>query len=593
MAQHSEPTGIQPSERSPLLAKTAPANGQRVVSPSVEAAAESAGVPASESIRGNGSVSRNGRDDEESQHQGQVDGKEARNGHVARIISVLLIGIFVAHADGSILLATHPVIASEFNDLENSSWLITSFSLAGAATQTLYGRLSDIYGRKTLVIVAYVIFVLGCTLVAMGQTMWQVVLGRIVSGAGASGMAGLVSILITDLLPIREVAQWRAYVNLVATLGRSIGGPLGGWLVDIIGWRWSFFGQVPPILLAIFLVTVSLPGSQATSSSSDGVDDRISGKSKISRVDFKGSFLFTLGILAFLLPIELGGVKLPWSHPAIVSLFCLSFVLLSIFVAVEKRQDEPILPLGIFQRRDAVLSYAILGLQVAAQLGLMFSVPLYFQITTRSSNTASGAHLVPAVVGNAIGGLISGVIIKRSGRYKTLIISAVALSSLSYLLLMLRWHGNTNFWESLYIFPSGFGTGIAQSAVFVSLQAVIAAQDPSYLAPAISFMYLTTTLGIMLGVPLSNAVMQSALRRSLWSRLLGLGIGRDKIAKIVENTVSDVNFVDHITGRVRDAVVGSYVDGLWWSHGVSFLFSTTAFVLALFLRQRPLDGPRA
>lgn len=94
MAQHSEPTGIQPSERSPLLAKTAPANGQRVVSPSVEAAAESAGVPASESIRGNGSVSRNGRDDEESQHQGQVDGKEARNGHVARIISVLLIGTY-------------------------------------------------------------------------------------------------------------------------------------------------------------------------------------------------------------------------------------------------------------------------------------------------------------------------------------------------------------------------------------------------------------------------------------------------------------------------------------------------------------------
>ncbi|AEO60122.1 hypothetical protein MYCTH_2129215 [Thermothelomyces thermophilus ATCC 42464] len=591
MVQQSEAAGVQPSERSPLLAKTADSNGEGGVSLSLgEVPAE---VPLSES-RGNGSVSKiGGGDDEESQHQEQVSRNGARNGHVARIISVLLIGIFVAHADGSILLATHPVIASEFNDLENSSWLITSFALAGAATQTLYGKLSDIYGRKTLVIVAYVIFVLGCALVGMGQTMWQVVLGRVISGAGASGMAGLVSILITDLLPIREVAQWRAYVNLVATLGRSIGGPLGGWLVDVIGWRWSFFGQVPPILLAIFLVTVSLPCSPATSSSNGVDENRLAQRSKISRVDFKGSLLFALAILAFLLPVELGGVKLPWSHPAIIVLFGLSPVLLLVFVAVEKRQGEPILPLGIFQRRDAVFSYAILGLQTAAQLSLMFSVPLYFQITTGSSNTASGAHLVPAVVGNAIGGLISGVIIKRSGRYKTLIILAVTLSSLSYFLLMLRWHGSTNFWESLYIFPSGFGTGIAQSAVFVSLQAVIAAQDPSHLAPAISFMYLTTTIAITLGVPLSNAVMQSALRRSLWRRLIALGLDGDEIAKIVENTVSDVDFVDQVTGRLRDAVVGSYVDGLWWSHGVSFSFSATAFVLALFIRQRPLDGPRA
>ncbi|KAL2163608.1 hypothetical protein VTH06DRAFT_5666 [Thermothelomyces fergusii] len=588
MAQQSEAAGVRPSERSPLLARAANSNGQGGASRSVEAAA--AEVRQSKS-QGNGSVPKIGGDDEEGQHE-QVDGKGTRNGNVARIISVLLIGIFVAQADGSILLATHPVIASEFNDLENSSWLITSFGLAGAATQTLYGRLSDIYGRKPLVIVAYVIFVLGCALVGMGQTMWQVVLGRVISGAGASGMAGLVSILITDLLPIREVAQWRAYVNLVATLGRSIGGPLGGWLVDMIGWRWSFFGQVPPILLAIFLVTVSLPGSPATPSP-DGVDDGRARKSKISRVDFKGALLFALAILAFLLPVELGGARLPWSHPAIVALFGLSPLLLLVFVAVEKRQEEPILPLGIFQRRDAVFSYAILGLQTAAQLSLMFSVPLYFQVTTRSSNTASGAHLVPAVVGNAIGGLISGVIIKRSGRYKTLIILAVTLSSFSYLLLMLRWHGSTNFWESLYIFPSGFGTGIAHSAVFVSLQAVIAAaQDPSHLAPAISFMYLTTTVAITLGVPLSNAVMQGALRRSLWRKLLALGVAGTEIAEIVESAASDVDFVDQVTGKVRDAVVSSYVDGLWWSHGVSFLFSTTAFVLALFIRQRSLDGPR-
>lgn len=575
MARISDPAGGQPTEQSPLLSNVP------VIS---ETPPNSEALPISE----NGSVVKKVGVDEESVRSGEIATGISRT-QVARIISVLLIGIFVAHCDGSILLATHSNIASEFNDLGNSTWLITGFAIAGAATQTLYGKLSDIYGRKTLVTFAYAIFVFGCFIVGIGQTMGQVILGRVISGAGASGMASLVSILITDLLPIREVAQWRAYVNLVATFGRSIGGPLGGWLVDVIGWRWSFFGQVPIILGAIILVAIYLPShteptSDFVSTSSAEAEIR---KSKFSRIDFKGSFIFAFMILALLTPIELGGVKLPWSSPITISLISFSFVLIAVFVAVEKRQEEPILPLEIFHQRDAVISYLILGLQTAAQLGLMFSVPLYFQITSRSSASSAGAHLVPAVAGNAIGGVLSGILIKRSGRYKALIILAVTFSSLSYLLLMLRWHGNTNVWESLYIFPSGFGTGIAQSAVFISLQAVV---DPAHAAPSISFMYLSSTIALTMGLSVSNAVMKAALRRTLFNRLAGLGFGAVEIAKVIAETVSDVDYVDRATGVVQKAVVESYVDGLWWSHGVSFFFSASAFVLALFIKQRRLEG---
>jgi predicted MFS family arabinose efflux permease len=189
----------------------------------------------------------------------------------------------------------------------------------------------------------------------------------------------------------------------------------------------------------------------------------------------------------------------------------------------------------------------------------MFSVPLYFKVTARASNTASGAHLIPAVFGNALGGVISGVIIKRyvitntfpsssklltyprSGRYKSLIILAVSLSSFSYLLLMFRWHGNTNIWESLYIFPSGFGTGIAQSAVFISLQAVV---DAAHMAPAISFMYLSSAIAVTIGMPVSNAVMQTALRWSLNTRLPALGLGSEEIRKVtlrIMNKISNLS----------------------------------------------------
>ncbi|KAK4223966.1 major facilitator superfamily domain-containing protein [Podospora fimiseda] len=558
MVQRVETAGTLPTEESPLLNETSPTS----------------------------SLIKKIDQDEESIGSGEVEiGFGIPRAQVVRIISVLLIGIFVAHTDGSILLATHSNIASEFNALGDSTWLITSFALAGAATQTIYGKLSDIYGRRTLVLIAYSIFVVGCAIVGVGQTFWQVVIGRVISGAGASGMAGLVSILITDLLPIREVAQWRAYVNLVATFGRSIGGPLGGWLVDVIGWRWSFFGQVPIILVAIVLVGAYLPN--VISKDSDSTISDEPQRSKLSRIDFKGSFIFAIMILAILAPIELGGNKYPWTHPIIIGTFITGIFMIYVFVKVEQGQEEPILPLEIFHQRDAVFSFLILGLQTAAQLGLMFSVPLYFRVTQGASNTASGAHLVPAVVGNAIGGILSGIIIKRSGRYKSLIIFAVTSSSLSYLLLMLRWHGNTNIWESLYIFPGGFGTGIAQSAVFISLQAVV---DPAHTAPAVSFMYLSSTIALTMGLSVSSAVEGVALRWMLNHKLADLGFGAEEIRKIIGDAISDVDFVDRITGQVKDAVVSSYVYGLWWTHAVSFFFSFSALSLALFIKQRRLGG---
>lgn len=286
---------------------------------------------------------------------------------------------------------------------------------------------------------------------------------------------------------------------------------------------------MPPITLAIILCSAYLPNHTSTLDETD-VANQLK-KSKFSRIDFKGAFIFAALVLALLLPLELGGVNVPWSHPLIFVLLGASAILLVLFIAVEKRQAEPILPLEIFHSKDAILSFLILGFQTAAQLGLMFGVPLYFQVTStpRPSATVAGAHLMPAVMGNAVGGIISGSVIKRSGRYKSLVIWAMTCSSIGYLLLMLRWHGNTNFLESLYIFPGGFGMGVASSALFISLQVVI---DPVHMAPAVSFMYLMQTVWGMIGLPAANAIMQTVLRRNLGIRLLKLGYDSAEVAEV-------------------------------------------------------------
>lgn len=281
------------------------------------------------------------------------------------VILVLLIGVFISNADTSLLLAIHPIIASEFNALHDSSWLLTSFGLAASTMQPIYGKLSDIYGRKALLLVAYALFGIGCGVVGIGQSMSQLILGRVVSGLGASGMTALVSILITDLVPLRDVAMWRSYVNIAATTGRSIGGPVGGWLADTVGWRWSFLGQSPAAGIAILLIAAVLPSRHATSNS-NGAQSGEGGK--LGRVDFTGAGFMMSTILCFLLPLQIGGDRVAWSHPLIFGLLGGACVFGAGFVVVEGRfAREPIIPLVLFRNRDVVLSTFVMIIQMVAQ----------------------------------------------------------------------------------------------------------------------------------------------------------------------------------------------------------------------------------
>lgn len=181
--------------------------------------------------------------------------------NIGGVISILLLGVFVANADSSLVLATSGTISSEFHDLGDAGWLISSYTLAMCAAQSLYGQLSDIYGRKNTILMSYMFFAVGSFICGAGQSLPQVIFGRLVAGVGGAGINCLVSIVIADMVPIREVASWRSYVNIAATTGRSLGGPIGGYLIDTIGWRWSFLGQAPPTILAAVLVAWKLQPS--------------------------------------------------------------------------------------------------------------------------------------------------------------------------------------------------------------------------------------------------------------------------------------------------------------------------------------------
>lgn len=506
------------------------------------------------------------------------------NGYIARVVTSLLLGVFTSNADGTLVIASHAVIGSEFDRLSDSSWLLISFLLAAAATQSMYGNVSDIYGRKSVLLVSYGLFALGCLLIGVARSMNDVILGRVLSGSGGAGMMALASIIITDLAPLRDVATWQSYLNVIATIGRSLGGPIGGWLTDSIGWRWPFLGQVPLFLAAMGLTWI-IPSADNTQE--DQADKTLEAENKLARVDLLGATFLSTGILAFLLPIEIGGNKIPWSHPTIFALFAGAILLLGLFCVTEARwAREPIFPLRLLRNRNLVLIYVMILFQSAAQFDMFYTIPLYFQVTQRSSNTSAGAHLLPSVLGNTVGGIVVGLWIKRYGRYKGLVIVAASLCCACYLLLIMRWEGHTSWFESLYIIPGGMGMGMMQSVLFIALQASINSADK---AVATSAYFLGNPFGNILGIAAASALIVAALHNNLQSRLMELGINKEDIQNIISQAVASVDYLDQVpTSEVGEAVVSAYIDGLRNSHLVSLALSSTVLIGGLLLKEHKL-----
>ncbi|KAJ3461237.1 hypothetical protein MRS44_009790 [Fusarium solani] len=452
---------------------------------------------------------------------------------IARVVIALLIGVFTSNADGSLVLATHPVIASEFGDLADSSWLFISFMLAGAASQTVYGKLSDIFGRKAILMFCYGLFALGCALVGIGQSMWQVILGRVISGSGGAGMTAMASVIIA----VR-----------------------------------SFLGQAP-----IFAASMVICGLLLPSTSHDTQESSIG--SRLARIDALGALLLGATVLSLMMPLEIGGQKIPWSHPIIFALFAAGIVLAVAFVLVESRwAKEPIFPLRLLRNAQVTKSYLMVAAQAGAQLAMMYTVPIYFQVTQRVSSTIAGAHLFPAVIGNTIGGIAAGIIInsRRTGRYKALLVFAAISSITGYTLMLLRWHGHTSWAESLYVFP---GAG------FISLQASI---DPKDKAAAAAGLFMTTTLGTIIGMAGTSAIIQGYLRYSVQLDLTRLGMSQAEISEIIRKASESVSYIEHATGAVQKVLIEGYVKGIEYGHGLSIVFAGITLITASLLKERKL-----
>ncbi|CEJ91340.1 hypothetical protein VHEMI07058 [[Torrubiella] hemipterigena] len=466
-----------------------------------------------------------------------------------------LVGILLAYADTSLVWATHETIASRFDALQNSSWMMTAFTIGYFVTLPMYKRLCDTFGNLKALLVAYSTFCVGSTLCGIGQTYWQVILGRIITGFGASGMVSLASVIIAEISEPADVAVLRSYVNIASTIGLSGGGPLGGYLAQAIGWRWLFLGQVPiAIACGALIASVLLPKPQEREN--ERRQELEEENTQHLAFDFPGAVTLAIATASLLAAFDLHNSHscedaIVYALLLVGALSAIAFLLFETFPG----NRELLMPLRLLRTEIGAFCAGQL-LIVASGYGFVSQIPPYFANTQGASDAEGGERTIPFSIGNAVGALLAGQVIKRLGYYKRLSIISLFFCIANMLVILLRWSYSIDAWGSvLTTFPFGFFGGVILSAQFVGLYHRSSTND---IVTAISMYYMSQQVGIALGISFSSGLLRRQLKITLYKVMADIPGSTEIIKSILEDSSALIEFPENIQLLARQAYLGSF-----------------------------------
>lgn len=482
---------------------------------------------------------------------------------IMRVLWGLMLGMFLAALDQTIVATALPTMVGELGGLEHLSWVVTAYLLASTVTSPLYGKISDLYGRKVVFQAAIVIFLAGSMLCGLAQNMIQLIAFRGLQGLGAGGLMVMAMTIVGDILPARERGRYQGYFGAVFATA-SIAGPLlGGWFVDNVDWRWVFYINLPIGLVALFVTASAL---------------NLSFHRHDAQIDYLGAALLVGSVSSLLLVMMWGGGEYPWDSPLIISLAAGAILLGVTFVWWETRTPEPILPLRLF--RDPTFSLAsaagfIVGI---AMFGSIVFLPLFLQVVVGASATNSGLLLIPMMFGIIGASVISGRLITRTGRYRRYPIGGAILSTFALFLLSTMGVGTTLVTASIYMLALGAGIGMIFQVLVLAVQNACEFRD---MGVATSVSTFFRSLGGSVGTGLLGAVFVSQLRQHLARLLPNSSLPTDQLTS-----------GPAAIALLPDAIRGSVIEAFAQSVSSVFLLAVpmmaAALVLVFLLPELPL-----
>jgi EmrB/QacA subfamily drug resistance transporter len=423
-----------------------------------------------------------------------------------RVLGAVMVGIFLAALDQTVVGTALPRIITDLGGNELYTWAFTAYLLTSTISGPVYGKLSDLFGRRPVFLFGIGVFMLGSALSGLTGEMWQFVLARGVQGAGAGALFPIAMATIADLFTFKERGRYQGLFGAVFALSSLLGPAIGGLITDTVGWPFVFFVNLPVGAVVVLTVRRYLPLYRPAG-------DR-------PRIDYLGAGLFTAALVPILVGLT-NKSSADWTDPAVGGLIALGSVVLAAFLVVESRAAEPIVPLGLFRIRAVTVSVAAAFLAASGFFTAVVFLPRWFQVVTGASATISGYEMLPLLAGVIISASAAGPIVARSGRYRRLMVGSMAVLAIGIALLT-QLRADTPLpvlWA--WMFVTGLGVGPVFSVFPLIVQSSVPVTQIGAASSSVSFFQ---QVGGTVGLAITGTVFATSMTRELPAAMGSAGV---------------------------------------------------------------------
>ena len=481
------------------------------------------------------------------------------------VLATLQLGPRVSALDQTIVSTSLPSIVSDLGGAGHVAWVVTAYLLAETIITVVAGKFGDLFGRKLIFQLSVIVFMIGSILSGLAQNLDWLVAARAIQGLGGGGLTVTATALIGDVIPLRERGKYQGALGAVFGVTTVLGPLLGGFFTDNLSWRWDFYVNIPVGIVVVLLAARTIP--------------TITSKSK-PVIDYLGIVFIAIGASALILATSWGGSSYAWSSPTIIGLFAGALIALAIFVRVEMRATQPILPMRLFRSSVFSVCCTLSFLVGFAMLGSITFLPTFLQYVDGVSATASGVRMLPLVVGLMFTALLSGVLVSRTGKYKIFPLIGMPVMAVGFVLFS-RLDENSSVIESSFAMVIvGLGIGLCMQVLTLVVQSTSSYADLGVATSGVTFF---RTMGSSFG----TAVFGTLYANFLASRLEAALAESPKVSAAAAGSPTELH---KLPAADIAPVLHAYASALdkvfLWAVPVAVV----GFILAIALKQVPLRG---
>ncbi|KAI0823832.1 vacuolar amino acid permease [Trametes gibbosa] len=494
------------------------------------------------------------------------------------ILAGIWAATFLSVCSPTLVATLLPSISSEFNKAHQASWLGTAYLLATCTFTPLYGRLCNVMGRRGANQLAVFFAGLGTVACGFSPNMEMLIAARFLGGLGGGGTFTTATIITSDMYSLRNRGLTQGVAAVFSSAGMGLGGPLGGFIADRLGWRWAFLIQLPVFLISFILTSINLryvtPGRSKST------------KEVLKRIDYGGSAALLTSVLSILVWLSMRfSEEHPWSSPTVYVPFTLAIVFALTFVYVELRvAPEPILAPFLLREKIPVLVGVSNFLVATCNFTVMYNFPTWFQTVALTSASEAGAHLIPNGISVSCGSLFAGWMMHRTGRYRRLNLIFGLFPFVATVLLSFMKEDSPPIQQWLSILPMGFGNAVVLQTMLIALLAHLPADA---MAVGTGFGQLFRGIGQVGGVAISAALFQTILTSELRSRIHG-----PDSETIINQIRHSSTLVARLPPDLQRAARDSYARSLRAVFILAAVATLLAYIVRLPIPDQTLDQPR-